>query len=69
MEKLEKLRLRKSIGKYFKNGQIFDENFIYDMAELIIKNRKYKSMINNINVLDKVLKKECVVHIHLSKRI
>lgn len=53
MENLEKFKLRKSIEKYFKNEQCFDKKIIYDIVELIIKYRKYNSMINDVNVLDK----------------
>lgn len=51
MKKLDYIRLKKSIEKYFKNEQYFDEQFIYDITELIIKSRKYNFLIDNTNIL------------------
>lgn len=50
MNKFEYYKLKNIIKKYFKKENFFDEQIIYDIIELIIKHRKYNSMINTINV-------------------
>lgn len=52
MVNLEKFKLRGNIEKYFENEQCFDKKIIYDMIELIIKSRKYNSLIDDINISD-----------------
>ena len=50
MNKIEYLKIKKVIDKYFKNNQCFDKQVIYDIIELIIKTRKYDFMIDSVNV-------------------
>lgn len=57
MNKIEYLKIKKIIDKYFKNNQCFDKQVIYDIIELIIKTRKYDSMIDSVNVSNQSDKK------------
>lgn len=57
MNKLEYVKIKKSLEKYFKQEKYIDEQFIYDTIELIVKYRKFNSMIDNINVSNKSIEK------------
>ncbi|MBP3461133.1 MAG: hypothetical protein J6K21_01820 [Bacilli bacterium] len=52
MNKLELLKIRSILERKMKNEQYLDEKSIYDIIEIIIKQRKFKSMIDNINLLN-----------------
>lgn len=51
MNKIEYIKLKRILGKYFKQEKHIDEQFVYDAIEIVIKSRKFKSMIDDINVL------------------
>lgn len=51
MNKLEYLRIKSIIEKNFKKEQCFDEKTIYDIIEIIINHRKYKTMISDVNLI------------------
>lgn len=58
MNKVEYIKLKNMLNKYFKKEMYIDEKFIYDAIEIIVKSRKLDSMINDVNIFSKNEKKD-----------
>ena len=53
MKKIEYIRIKRILENYFKYDKYIDEQFIYEMIEIIVKSRKFNSMINNVNIFNR----------------